>query len=146
MCIDPDQAEWFTRLANMGRCGGDRPGTETVIAAKDDRHGAVTERREAGLIQLLADARDVFHIFLARIAGALLFGNRRRHIALVAHRDAELRQMLGQAGNAEGRRPHVGAAAIPAEIQRDAADVDRARVLFLHGSWSSWGSWGSWSS
>ena len=61
----------------------DRSGAEAVIAAEHDRHRAFGERRERGLKQPLADARDVFHVALVRIARALRLGNRRRHVALV---------------------------------------------------------------
>src|SRR5687768_16501881 len=112
--------------------GRHRSGAEAVIAAQHDRHRAIGKRGERGVIEALAHARDVFHVFLARIARAFFFRNRGRNIALVADGDAELCDLIGDAGNAECGRPHVGAAAVAAEVEWDADDVNRLhRFLYV---------------
>jgi hypothetical protein len=97
---------------------------QAVIAAERDRHRTLGERRQRRLKQTLADARDVLHVSLVRIAGALALGNRRRHVTLVDDAHAELGELLGEPRDAEGRWPHVGAAPVAAEIERHADDVN----------------------
>ena len=41
---------------------------------------------------------------------------------------AERGQLLAEAGDAKRRRPHVGAAAVAAEIERHADDDERVRM------------------
>ncbi len=45
-------------------------------------------------------------------------------IPIVHDRHAERRQALAEPGNAEGGRPHVDAAAVAAEVERHADDVN----------------------
>ena len=127
--IDPDQAQRLAALAQVRRRGRHRSGAEAVIAAERDRHRAFGERRERGLEQPLADARDVLHVTLVRIARALRLGNRRRHVALVDDAQAERGELLAEAGDAKRRRPHVGAAPVAAEIERHADDVDGSHAV-----------------
>ena len=63
-----------------------------------------------------------------RIAGGLGFGDRRDEIALVDDGHPERGQPFAEPGDAECGRPHVDAAAVAAEIQRDADDVNRAHA------------------
>jgi hypothetical protein len=95
-----------------------------VIAAKHDRHRAFRERRQRRLKQPLAHARDVLDVAFVRIAGALALRNRRRHVAFVDNLEAKPRDLLAKPRDAERRRPHVGAATVAAEVERDADDVD----------------------
>ena len=111
-------------LALKGRRRGHRTGAEAVIAAEHERERAFLERRERALEQLLADAGDVLDVALCDVARPLDLGNRRDDVALVDDGEAETRELLADAGDAERRRPHVGAAAIAAEVERYADDVD----------------------
>jgi len=52
----------------------------------------------------------------------------RDEIALVDDGHPERGQPFAKTGNPEGGRPHVDAAAVAAEIQRDADDVNRAHL------------------
>src|SRR5688572_12917537 len=132
MRVDPDQAERLAALAHMRRRRRHAAGAQAVIAAERDRHGAIAERRKRCLIQLVADASDVLHIFLARIAGTFFFRDRRLHVAFVADGDAEAGNLLGDAGNPEGRRSHIGAPTITAQIQWDTDNMHCSRGLFHH--------------
>ena len=62
--------------------------------------------------------------FLRRVAERLDFRDRRDEIALVDDRDAERREALAEPGDPERGRPHVDAAAVAAEIERHADDVN----------------------
>ena len=95
-----------------------------MIAAKHERHRALLQRHERRLIQLLTHFRDVADVFLSLVAPLLRFGNGRRQIAFVDRRVAESGDSLAEAGDAEGGRSHVDAAAVGAEIERHADDVD----------------------
>ena len=81
--------------------------------------------RERGLVEPLADARDLPDVFLLRIAGGLDLGDRRDQIAVVYDGHAEGGQAFAEPGNAERGWPHVDAAAVAAEVERDPDDVDR---------------------
>ena len=100
------------------------PGAEAVIAAEHDRHGALEQRLERRLIQLLADLGDLPDVLLALVSRLLRFGDRRGEVALVDDRAAEARDLLAEPGDPKRRGSHVHAAAVAAEIQRDADDVD----------------------
>ena len=54
--------------------------------------------------------------------------DRRDEVAGVDDRDAQRREPLAEAGDAERRRPHVDAAAVAAEIERHADDVNGPRL------------------
>ena len=70
--------------------------------------------------------------FLLGSPSRLDFGDRRHQVALVDDRDAERGQPLAEPGDAERGRPHVDAAAVAAEIERHADDVDG--TAWLQGS------------
>src|SRR5262249_15861325 len=112
----------------LGR-GGDRSCADAVIAAEHDRHRALVERSETGLVHLLADLRDVADVFLVLVALFLRLGDRRRQIAFVTAGVAERADALSDARNAERRRPHVDAAPSAAEIERHADDVDGLHLI-----------------
>ena len=89
--VDPDEAERLVVAAHEVGGGGDRAGREAVVAAEHERNAALLERRERGLVEPLADARDLADVLLVRIAERLDFGNRRDEIALVDDGDARAR-------------------------------------------------------
>src|SRR5207247_448220 len=89
----------------------------------------LVERREARLVHLLTDLRDVADIFLVLVAQLLRFGNRRRQIASVGDGVAERADALADAGDAERRRPHVDAAPSATEIERHADDVNGLHLI-----------------
>ena len=66
--------------------------------------------------------------FLCGSPDGLDFGDRRDEIALVDDGHAERGQPFAKAGDPEGGRPHVDAAAVAAEVERDADDVNRAHL------------------
>src|SRR5205823_10211061 len=105
--------------------GGRGDGTrgQRMISAEDEREPALFEDAERRLVQLFADARDLADVFLTRIAERLDFRNRRDEIPFIDHRDAKRRQTFGETADAKRRRSHVDAAAVAAEIERDADDV-----------------------
>ena len=105
-------------------CRSHRSGGETVIAAEHDRHRPFLERGERRLIQLLADLRDIADVLLVFVALFLGLGNRCRQVALVDDRVTQRKDPLAEAGDSEGGWPHVDAAPVAAEVQRDADDVD----------------------
>ena len=125
--IDPDQAErpafacapLGARRHRAGARGCDR---RRARAASRLRRAT----RSARLVETLAD--------LARCRGCTSCARRRRRcvsgigdgeVAFVDDRAAERRELFAEAGNAEGGRPHVDAAAAATEIERHADDVDR---------------------
>src|SRR5207244_12383752 len=57
-------------------------------------------------------------------AGTPLIGIGDADVARVLHREAERGEALGEAGITDGRRSHVDAAAVAAEIHRHADDRD----------------------
>ena len=101
----------------------DRSRREAVVAAEHEREAAFLEHGERRLVELLADARDLADVFLARIAERLGLGNRRDEIAGVDDRHAQRRQPFAEPGDAKRRGPHVDAAAVAAEVERHADDV-----------------------
>ena len=129
--IDPDEPELLAALAQKRRRRRDRSRAEAVIAAEHDRNRAFFERAERALKQLLADARDVLDVALVLVARTLGFGNRGGDVALVDDRAPEAGEMLADAGDAKRRRPHVGAATIAAEVERNADDVDDGLIHLL---------------
>ena len=106
----------------------DRAGRQAVVAAEHEREAAPLEHAERRLVELLADARDLADVLLFRIAERLDLRNRRDEIALVDDRHAERREPLGEPGNAKRGRPHVDAAAVTAEIERDSDEVKGLRT------------------
>ena len=104
----------------------DRSRAEAVIAAERDRQRAFRERRRATVwYKLLADARDLLDVSLARIARALASRE-----SATARRPCRrpcrpsCGELIAESGNAKRRRPHVGAAPVAAEVQRHADDVN----------------------
>ena len=126
--VDPDQADPPVAAAHEIRGGRNRAGREAVVAAEHERHAALLESRERRLVQPLADLRDLADVLLLRVAGGLDFRDRRDEIALVDDRHAERGQAFAEAGNPERGGSHVDAAAVAAEIQRHADDVNRPHV------------------
>ena len=66
--------------------------------------------------------------FLLRVAGGLDLRDRRDEIAVVDDRHAERGQALAEPGDPERGRSHVDAAAVAAEVERDADDVNGPHV------------------
>ncbi len=62
--------------------------------------------------------------FFCASPGTLVSGIGACDVALVGHVEAERGDALAEAGDAEGRRPHVHAAPAAAEVQRHADDVN----------------------
>ena len=112
------------RLRPLGR-GADGPGGEAVVAAQHERQGALRERRAGALVEHPAHVRDVADELLPLVRPLARFRNRRRQIALVDDGDAEAGEAIAEAGDAKRRRPHVHAAAVAAEVEGHADDVDR---------------------
>ena len=121
------QAERLLVAAHEIGGRGHRSGRELVIAAEHERQSAVLEPAERRLVQLLADRWRSRGCISCGVTERLDFGNRRDEIAFVHDRDPERGQPLAEAGDAKRRRPHVDAAAVAAEVERDADDVDRAQ-------------------
>jgi hypothetical protein len=129
--VDPQESDRqslrFSRPSGGRRhraCG------ETVIAAEHQRHRPLVERQKRGLIELLTDIGDVVDIFLPLVAKRLRFRNRRREIAFIDDGAAEATEALAETGDAERGRPHVDAAAVAAEIERHADDVDLTHEIY----------------
>ena len=97
-----------------------------MIASQNQRERAFFERGQRRFVQLLADARDLADVLLARIARRFDFGNWRQKIAGVGNVGTERRKTFAEAGDAKRRGSHVDAAPIAAEIERDADDVHGA--------------------
>ena len=86
------------------------------------------EHAERRLVELLADARDLADVLLLRIAERLDLRNRRDEVAFVDDGHAERGEPLGEAGDAKRRWSHVDAAAVAAEVERDADEVESLRA------------------
>ena len=122
--VDPDQAERLAARAGRNRRSprpNRRPGSGRRRARAGCRRFSST--RERRLVEPLADARDLADVFLGRVAERLDLRDRRDQIALVDDREAERGEPFAEPGNAERRGPHVDAAAVAAEVERDADDV-----------------------
>ena len=126
--VDPDQADRLLLPADEIGRRGDRSGRQAVIAAEDERKPALLERRERGLVQLLADPGDLADVFLAGIAERFRFRDRRDDIPFVDDRHAERGQPFANARDPKRGRSHVDAAAVAAEVERHADDVNRTHV------------------
>ena len=123
--VDPQQSQrQLFRFLRPFRRRRRRSSRQAVVAAENDRHRPFVERRQRRLIQLLAHPGDVADVLLALVAELLRFGNRRRQIAFVDERAAEGGDAFAESGDPERGRSHVDAAAVAAEIQRHADDVD----------------------
>jgi hypothetical protein len=72
----------------------------------------------------VANAGNIVHVPFPGVAGAMDFREWGLDVAEVGDPVAEGGQLVGQSGNAEGGRSHVGAPAVPAEVERGADDVD----------------------
>jgi hypothetical protein len=88
-----------------------------VIAPKDERKSPLLEGGERRPVQLLADSCDFADVLLGWIAECLYFRNRRNDITFVYDRHAQSGEALAEPGDPKRGRPHVDAAAIPAEIE-----------------------------
>ena len=125
MRIDPEQSHrQIPFVPRPVGGGGDRTGGQTVIAAEHDRHRALVQRAERGLIELLTDLGNVADVFLALVAELLRLGNRRGEIAFVDDGVAKRGDALTEAGDPQCRRPHVHAAPVAAQVKRHADDVN----------------------
>src|SRR6185503_16540041 len=101
-----------------------------VIATEDEGQRAFLQRLQRAVVQLLAHLGDVADVFLRLVSRPLHFWNRRREIALVYRRTSECGNLIANAGNAKGRRPHVHAASTGAEIEGDSDHMDRLHVNY----------------
>ncbi len=101
MRVHPYEAQRLVLPADEVRRGGDRTGREAVIAAENDRNPALLQGGERGLVESLADLRDLTDVLLGGIAERLHFGDGRHQIALVDDGKSEGRETLGQPGDAE---------------------------------------------
>jgi hypothetical protein len=105
-----------------------------VIAPEHERKAALLERRERGPVQLFADAGDLADVLLAGVAKGLGLRDWRDEVAFVGDRYPERRQTLAEACDSKRGGPHVDAAAIAAEVERDADDVNRTHADGLYHS------------
>ncbi len=126
--VHPDEAERLTFSPHEIRGRRDRPGREAVITAEHERESTSIEDAERGLVELLAEARDLADVLLLRIPERLDLGDWSDQVALVDDGDPECGEAFGEAGDAKCRRPHVDAAATAAEVERDANEVESLRV------------------
>ena len=99
--VHPYEAQRLVLPADEVRRGGDRAGREAVIAAENDRNPALLQGGERGLVESLADLRDLTDVLLRGIAERLHFGDGRHQIALVYDGKPEGRETLGQPGDPE---------------------------------------------
>src|SRR6266545_4857537 len=129
MRVHPNQPEGLSFPPHEIRRRGDRPRRQGMITAEHERSAPLFEHPERGLVQPLADPRDVADVFLRRISFSLNLWNRRDEIAGVDDGDPEAGEPFGEAGDPESRRPHVDATPIAAQIERDADDMDGARHI-----------------
>ncbi len=129
MRVDPQEADRQLPFgARPVRRGRNRSRGETVIAAEGQRQRACVERRAAGLIQRLADARDFADVPLVLVARAPRLRNRRRQVAFVGDVETERAQAIRKSGDAKRRRSHVHAAPAAAEIQGNADEMNAGHV------------------
>src|SRR4029077_19039948 len=121
--IHPEQAD-RQLLRRASPFGGCRDGSraETVIAAEDDRHRTLVERSQRGLVELLADLRDIADVLLVLVAQLLRFGNWRGQVAFVDDGTAQCGELLPKPGDAKGGGSHVDAAAAATEVEGDTDD------------------------
>ena len=96
-----------------------------MIAAEHERNPALFEDAKRRLVQLLAEARDLADVFLARIAERLDLRDRRDEIARIDDRDPEAGQSFAQPCNPERGRTHVHATPVAAKIEGHTDDVNR---------------------
>ena len=108
-----------------------------MVAAEDERHRAAPFDLLDEARELLRDADDLVHVVRAAtraeialvhppipVRGTPLIGIGDADVTRVLHGEAESGEALGEAGITDGRRPHVDAAAVSAEIHRHADDRD----------------------
>src|SRR5213594_3668473 len=130
--VDPYQADRLLLSApDPGGARRNRTRGQAVIAAEHQRQCAFLERLQADVVQPLADLGNITDVFLLHVRGPLRFRDRGGKIALVDDGKTERRELIAEAGNTEGRRPHVHTAASAAEVERNADDMDGFhRVLY----------------
>ena len=124
--VDPDQPERLAALAPdiRGR-RRHRAGAEAVIAAEHDRQRAFVERRQRRSETASGRrARSPSHSACADRRRPCVSGIGEAMSPLSTTRTPSAVELLAEAGNAKRRRPHVGAAAVAAEIERNADDVN----------------------
>jgi hypothetical protein len=102
-----------------------------VIAAKDEWDRARPEHRQHLPVQRIADSSDLLDVLLPRIALRPDLRNRRHQIAVVHDASAEGGQPFSEPGDPECGRSHIDAAAVAAEVERHADDVDGTHRLAL---------------
>ena len=123
--VDIEDAEALSGLLRPGAHAGEGAEGDGVVAAEDERESAL---RRGGL-DLAREGRagvpDGRQVLRARIALLDVFLRLDRHGGLEARGVvAERFEALADAGEADGRGPHVGAVAAGPEVERHFKDVD----------------------
>ena len=116
-----------TRFDCLRKCPRDaRRGADgnRVIAAKNQRNHILIERFADDFGDVLAGSGDFFEVLRILLAVVLLFRLPHSNVADVFHLAAELLQPRLQAGHAQGRRPHIHAAAAGAEVHWHTDDAN----------------------
>ena len=131
--VDPEQADRQVASSAAPIAPRPRPNRRRGCDRRRARAASRPLESESSAVwySCLAHLGDVVDVLLALVAPLLRFGNRRRQIAAIDDRLAELRQAFAEPGDAERRRPHVDAAAAAAKVQRHADDVDGTHVVAL---------------
>ncbi len=95
-----------------------------MIAAEHERKAALRDDVLHDVRKLVADRfydREVLRVLLR---DGRRLGHRHAQVAVIGHGDAQALERLFQARVADRGRAHVDAAAVGAQIHRDAHDVD----------------------
>jgi hypothetical protein len=109
MGVEPQHEQLFAVLLRPAGDAGDRAGGKTVVAAEKDRK-AFRRRFVGGRLDRRGPGGDLAEIADGGIGMALRRDGADGDRRTLDHRVAEVAQRLGEAGGAEGARPHVGAA------------------------------------
>ena len=124
--VEPDESDALLAAAIELGQAGDGADTHGVVAADRERHSALAQDSADKVGVLLAGGGDLLEITGVQLAGIFLLGEHNGDIAAVFDDVAESFQLGFEAGDADGRRPHVDPAALLAEIERNADHLDGA--------------------